>query len=126
MKESIRAAREEVAHNGLVEDLTAIAGITGEGEEEVAELEDLKARRMPADVRAMTQLEVLRRFASRLREHLAALKDPGDPLDEGTVKTLADAGYDSLEAIREAPDEDLLAIKGIGPAKLEEIREKVG
>lgn len=47
-------------------------------------------------------------------------------LSDNTAKILNDAGYDSDEAIRNASDEELLAIDGIGPKKLEEIRAEVG
>lgn len=49
-----------------------------------------------------------------------------DPLEESIVQLLADNGYDTLESVRAASDEDLLAIKGIGDGKLAEIREKIG
>ena len=123
MKESARAARDEIAHNRSVAALKALAG---EDDPKVTELEDLRARRMPAAVGSMLEREIMADILEGLAERQAALKDPGDPLDESTVQTLTDAGYDSLEAVREASDEDLLAINGIGPAKLQEIREKVG
>lgn len=36
---------------------------------------------------------------------------------------LADAGFDTAEAIRQADDAELLALDGIGPARLQQIRE---
>lgn len=123
MKESARAARDEIAHNRSV---AALKRLAGEDNEQVAALEEVRARRLPPAVAAMTEREIMADILEGLAEEHAALKDPGEPLDESTVKTLADNGYDSVEAIREAPDEVLLGIKGIGPAKLEEIREKVG
>lgn len=49
-----------------------------------------------------------------------------ESLDQDVIEALEGAGYDSAESIRAASDEDLLDINGIGPAKLREIREKVG
>lgn len=123
MKESARAARDEIAHNRSV---AALKSLAGEDDEKVRELEDLRARRVPADVGSMMEREIMADILEGLAETHAVLKDPGEPLDQSTVKILADAGYDSMEAIRDASDEDLLAINGIGPAKLQEIREKVG
>jgi hypothetical protein len=39
---------------------------------------------------------------------------------------LEGAGYGSLEALARAPDEALLAVKGVGPVSLEVIRLQVG
>lgn len=41
-------------------------------------------------------------------------------------RTLLDAGYASFTSLRLASDEELLAVSGLGPAKLAMIREKVG
>lgn len=43
-------------------------------------------------------------------------------LNEPIMGALIDAGYSTLDALREASDEDLLAIDGIGPATLKKIR----
>lgn len=43
---------------------------------------------------------------------------------EALGNMLLEGGYSSLSAILEATDEDLLAIEGLGPAKLKTIREK--
>ena len=212
MKESARAARDEIAHNRSV---AALKQLAGEDDHNVKELEDLRARRMPADVGSMMEREIMagileglakrqrvRNFAANLAEtdpgrqgapeqedpstfditpdfltaeqrqslvgagylsdeeimeaprgDLEALPHIGDAtvdklyeafglnevepdqedsplpsavLDGDTYALLSESGYDTHEAIVEAPDEDLLAIKGIGDAKLREIRKEVG
>ncbi len=123
MKESIRAARDEIAHNRNV---AALKRLAGEDDAKVKELEDLRARRLPADVGSMMEREIMADILEGLASSGNRTGYPSDPVDESTVQLLADAGYDSLEAIRGASDEALLDIKGIGEAKLREIREKVG
>lgn len=123
MKESARAARDEIAHNRNV---AALKTLVGDDNEKVRGLENVRAQRMPPAVSAMVEREIMADILEGLAETHGSLKDPGDPLDESTVKLLADNGYDSLDVIREASDEDLLQVKGIGSAKLQEIREKVG
>lgn len=49
-----------------------------------------------------------------------------DYFDPQTAKLLRDAGYPSPVSVASAADEDLLAINGIGPAKLQKIREVLG
>lgn len=119
MKEAARAAEHELAQNRLV---AAFEALLGPDHEKVTELKDVRSRRMPLPVAAMEECKVMADIAEGLARDAA--KD--DPLGESTVQVLADAGFDSIEAVREASDGDLLAIKGIGKAKLEEIREKVG
>ena len=60
-----------------------------------------------------------------IAEHLLAeyTDSPVGGLDEDVTTMLSQAGYENPEQIREASDDDLLAIKGIGKAKLLEIRE---
>ena len=45
---------------------------------------------------------------------------------EATGRALLDAGYASFTSLRMASDEELLAISGVGPAKVETIRARVG
>lgn len=44
-------------------------------------------------------------------------------LDSSTEELLIEAGYETIEELHEASDEELLDIKGIGPKTLEEVRE---
>jgi DNA-directed RNA polymerase alpha subunit len=122
MKEERRAAEHEIAHNRCV---TALEQLFGGGHEKIRELRDVRMRRMSPAVAAMEEQKVMADILEDLASGQAS-QYPSDPVDESTVQLLSDAGYDSLEAIREGTDENLLAIKGIGPAKLAEIREKVG
>lgn len=46
-------------------------------------------------------------------------------LTERQVRALARAGYNSLEALREASDEELEALDGIGPATVKRLREDI-
>jgi len=46
-----------------------------------------------------------------------------DVVGEATAENLADAGYDSLPAAKEASDADLSAVTGVGPATISDIRE---
>lgn len=47
-------------------------------------------------------------------------------LNEDEVRRLMDAGYDNLRKLREASDEELQAISGIGPGMVRKIRETLG
>jgi hypothetical protein len=47
-------------------------------------------------------------------------------LGDAVLAALRDAGYDTLEKIRDAFDEELLAISGIGPKTLKQIRTQIG
>lgn len=63
---------------------------------------------------------------------LAALPAPDEGAHEvgsltdwfgaGLAGVLAQAGYTSIEAVRDASDNDLLAIEGVGPATLRRLR----
>lgn len=124
MKEEARAAQHEIAHNRCV---AALEQLLGEDHEKIWELRDVRSRRMSPAVAAMEEQKVMADILERLANDAVAGSDyPSEPLDESTVQLLADAGYDTLEKVREASDEDLLAIKGVGDAKLAEVREKVG
>ena len=46
-----------------------------------------------------------------------------DVFDDSIADLLNDAGYGVVESVRQASDEDLLAISGVGAAKLAHIRE---
>lgn len=46
-------------------------------------------------------------------------------LSERTVDLLRENGYDDVSTVSEATDEDLLAVDGIGPATLTDIRNAV-
>jgi hypothetical protein len=67
--------------------------------------------------------------AGRL-EGSASSEDSSDELEDklghNTAQLLKDAGYEDADSVREATDEELLAIDGIGKAKLEHIRKDVG
>ena len=45
-----------------------------------------------------------------------------DGIDTDTMEALREAGFDSAEKIKAASDDELLAVKGIGPATLEKLR----
>lgn len=47
-------------------------------------------------------------------------------LGDATLAALREAGYSTVEEIREAFDEELLAISGIGPKTLKQIRLQIG
>lgn len=122
MKRSRLAAEDEIAHDRIV---AAFKALLGEDHERVQELEGLKGIRMPTDVRAMEEKKIM----ADVLEGVAANKSgaySSEPLDENLVQLLADAGYDTLEKIRNASDEELLEIDGIGPKSLEKIRQAVG
>lgn len=46
--------------------------------------------------------------------------------DAEWVHSLIDAGFSTLQALSEASDEDLVAVDGVGPARVREIRELEG
>lgn len=52
-----------------------------------------------------------------------ALQIPG--LGEGTATALIEAGFSNLEEIKAARDQELLAVRGLGQAKLKNIRKKL-
>ncbi|MDP9439804.1 MAG: hypothetical protein M3P49_13865 [Actinomycetota bacterium] len=144
MKESARAARDEIAHNRCV---VALKSLVGENHEKVRELEDLKAQRLSAPVAGMMEreimaeiLEVLER-SQRVGNFVAALKateassPPQKEASEGGtdlrtlevpaewIRLLVPAGYETGESVAEASDEELLAIKGVGEATLKDLRD---
>jgi DNA integrity scanning protein DisA with diadenylate cyclase activity len=123
MKESARAARDEIAHNRCVAALEQLAG-----EDAARELKEIRSRRLPPAVASTYELEVMAGILEGLVAGAGASTTdyPLSPLDQDVVDALAGAGYARLEDVRGASDEDLLAIKGIGPAKLKEIRGAVG
>ena len=51
-----------------------------------------------------------------------SITGPFEGLSPETAKVLSESGYSSLEEAQEADDEELLAVDGIGPKRLEEIR----
>jgi DNA-directed RNA polymerase alpha subunit len=118
-REAALAARDEVARKRTLAAFEALV------DEDL--LVRLKGAGQPArDARyAQTaQNEVIADIAEHLAEKYASV--PAGGLDKDVTELLAEAGYDGPEAIRKAPDEELLAIKGIGSAKLQEIRETTG
>lgn len=66
----------------------------------------------------------IRRMRERLRGQGGSEPGEGTPLPEGfpARNLLLAHGYTTLEAVRDAPDDALLGIKGIGKKLLEEIR----
>lgn len=125
MKESARAARHEMAQNRCVAALKALAG---QDDPKIEELEGLRARRMPPAVSAMMEMQIMADVLEGLAPaNTGASSDyPLSPLDQDLVDALVAAGYEKLDGIREASDEELLAVKGIGKAKLQDIRRAVG
>ena len=53
------------------------------------------------------------------------MKRIGDELQSNQIANLASRGYHTKQDIREASDDDLLDVPGIGPATLESLRELV-
>lgn len=131
MKRSVVAARDEVAHNGFVEEVEDLAGILEVEVPALDELRSARTTRMPEEVRAMRErelaVEILQTIKARVQDVMAApaSEEPAQGLDAEVTKILKDAGYDGPDEIRAASDEDLLAVKGIGPKKLDEIRQAV-
>lgn len=121
MKESIRAAEHELAHNRCV---AALKDLAGEDSPKIQELEDLKARRLPPAVAAMMEVQIMADILESLTTP-ASLEYPLSPLDQDVADNLVAAGYEKLDAVRRASDEDLLAVKGIGPKTLKGIRAAV-
>jgi DNA-directed RNA polymerase alpha subunit len=105
--------------------VAAFERLLGEDHEKIRELRDVRMRRMSPVVAAMEEQKVMADILEGLAEPQSS-DYPTDPVDESTVRLLSDAGYDTLEKVREASDEELLAIKGIGEKTVAEIREKVG
>lgn len=75
----------------------------------------------------------LLQFAEQLAGELEMLADPDDSIDddewietavgEANAQALAEAGFDSVEAIVAASDEDLDDVEGIGPATIARLRD---
>ena len=122
MKEERRAAEHELAHNRCV---AALEQLLGGDHGKIQELRDVRMRRMSPPVAAMEEQKVM---ADILEDLVGASASgyPSEPLEESTVQLLSDAGYDTMEKVRRASDENLFAIKGVGEKTLAEIREKVG
>ena len=79
--------------------------------------------------------ELGRTGVSNVERHVAKMSTADTAIEEGNelesmpginselAEALTNAGIDSLEKLDKASDDDLLAISGIGPAKLKAIRE---
>ena len=123
MKESARAARDEIAHNRSV---AALEKLAGEDDPKVQELKDLRTRRVPPEVATMMEREIMADIleglaGSRVVQDETDLEDLSG-IEEALAGVLNEAGYLTKDQLRQATDEELLAIKGIGPATVEKIR----
>lgn len=85
-------------------------------------------RRLPPAVGSMMEREIMADILEGLVPASAGASSdyPLTPLDQDVADALVSAGYETIDKVREASDEDLLAVKGIGKTKLKEIREAVG
>ncbi len=90
-------------------------------------IEEAGRRGRDPEYRLNEQLEAL---ADVLEEAIQdnVMRDEGDltsikGIDEATAQTLKDAGYETKADLRDADDEELLAISGIGPGTLHKIRK---
>lgn len=122
---AIMAARTQIAKEGIRQSLGTLAG-----KEAVRRLDDARAEapRQP-QYQDMRENEVLNEILGKMAAAPAASATsdyPLTPLDQDVADALVAAGYEKLEAVREASDEDLLKLKGIGPATLKDIRAAVG
>lgn len=122
---AIMAARTQIAKEGIRQSLGTLAG-----KEAVRRLDDARAEapRQP-QYQDMRENEVLNEILGEMAAAPAASATsdyPLTPLDQDVADALVAAGYEKLEAVREASDEDLLKLKGIGPATLKDIRAAVG
>jgi len=115
--ETAIAARNERNQKRL---MAALEGLV----EDEGLIERLKAAQQPHRDAAYQQAERNEVMAD-IAEHLLHkyTEKPAGGLDGDVTRLLAEAGYENPESVRRASDEDLLKIKGIGPAKLGEIRE---
>lgn len=121
---SALAARRELAQKRIIHALEGHAD-----EEKLAELKESQIPTRDPEYQAVTQLELIAAIAEALpNEAVNKASDglAGASLDEDTYELLIAAGYLTVEEVRIASDEELLAIKGIGPARLAETREAVG
>jgi hypothetical protein len=96
-------------------------------EEEAKVLLEPVSLRHGRDVAQLFELERLAAFLAKLVEAadvpVAEATAEAADLNDAISRALADAEIDSPEKLQRATDEELLAIKGIGPKSLAEIRE---
>lgn len=130
---SALAARTTLAHRRILAAVEQLA-------DDPAQVEALKGSQLPSRdpaYQAVVQLESIVGVLEGLvadeaapTEEVARLSPTPSPvvlpLDEPTVMLLVNAGFDTPEALREATDDELLAIKGIGRKTLKEIRGAPG
>lgn len=135
------AIQVELAHNRALE---IVRELGGEANVERLEYLDglgghLTSVNSPAQLSSAQSVLIvaLAEIVQQQERRIAALEpvaaaDPDDEtaaagnerpvLSDDLAQLLANAGYADDQAVREASDGDLLKIKGVGPAKLEEIR----
>lgn len=77
----------------------------------------------PAAPCECAEVESLREEIDALRAALRASRAPSDVLPTRVADTLRQWGLETGEHLRMTPDEDLLAIEGIGQSRLEDIRD---
>jgi DNA uptake protein ComE-like DNA-binding protein len=120
---AVIAARTHLAKEGIREKVEKLAG-----KQAVQRLDEARAEapRHP-QYQDMRENEVLNEILGEMVAAPAATIDyPLSPLDQDVVEALVAAGYEKLDGVREASDEELLAVKGIGPKTLKDIRGAVG
>ena len=102
MHPTTKLIRQETAREKLIEELSARAN-----EGDAKELKSIRQNGRLRDVYDLYEMEKMVEIAGKLPPALVSVED-------------------AVAALREASDEDLLNIRGIGPAKLEDIRRAVG
>lgn len=82
------------------------------------------------DIRHLRLIETvaneLERFEGKADEAVSDHDRIGFVVGDANAEALADAGYDTPEAVRSASDEDLDAVDGVGPATVAKLREAFG
>lgn len=126
MHEAQHALRMVQARTAIGVNVGALAAEFGMEEEAKALLEPVSLRH-GRDVAQLFELERLAAFLAKLVEAAdvpvaEATAETAD-LNDAISRALVDAEIDSPEKLQRATDEELLAIKGIGPKSLAEIRE---
>ena len=132
MDNRIKATRTAIARNRMQVATRALAERYGLAAQ-VAAID--AAARVPASAREVYQLEAT---ADLLDAIIAAVNVPAanatpaselavlDAVSPGLAKKLVAAGYDNLVSVREATDDDLVAIKGIAKKTVQKIRAEIG
>lgn len=132
MDPSVKATRTAIAQNRVTVAASAVAeryGLT----DQLTAVQTASAVR--ADVRPLYQMEAVADLLDAIVASEGVEAEDASPESEllvlesvnaRTARLLTESGYTNVVALREASDDDLVAISGIGAATVRAIRAEIG